>query len=252
MASHFESIGIPLRGEQEYAEFLDRIYPMATVVPLPAPDERYVMWSSDTGATLWIQQNANQGIVGLNPHYEGKGRVVARITALLEDDHHSFDGSFHAWALGEDDSDSPEGGCYPFLVDVPDFRRIKGTVTSGQTVTLQVAAFAHELDVFASEAAYESSNEEGKPRFATRSFIPSGLFPKGGEEPAPPKAYAIMTGLVREAQRRIVSETGAYFYALLVETYGGTFDVVAAPEFGPILAGNVVQGQFWLSGRLAD
>ncbi|MBC8135925.1 MAG: hypothetical protein H8F28_08585 [Fibrella sp.] len=252
MASHFESIGIPLQNEQEYDEFLDRIYPQASVASLPAPDERYIVWSSGVGATLWIQQKANQGIVGMNPHFEGEGRVVARITALLEDDQRPFDGSIHAWALGEGDSDSPEDGCYPFLVDVPDFQRIKETVTSGQTVTLQVAAFAHELDVFASEAAYENSNNEGKPQFATRSFIPSGLFTPGGEESGPPQAHAIITGVVLKAQRRTVAETGASFYALLVETYGGTFDMVVAPEFGPILAGNVVQGQFWLSGRVTE
>ena len=46
--------------------------------------------------------------------------------------------------------------------------------------------------------------------------------------------------------------TGAPFWWALLDTVGGTFDVVIDPSLltSPVRAGNVLSGWFWLSGRL--
>jgi len=46
--------------------------------------------------------------------------------------------------------------------------------------------------------------------------------------------------------------SGTPYWWALVESVGGTFDVVIDPELLPILpqAGQVMSGWFWLSGRL--
>jgi hypothetical protein len=107
--------------------------------------------------------------------------------------------------------------------------------------------------VFASPEEYEA-NQTGDVKFDSRSFIPSGLFPSGGDKPHIPQAYAIFTGHVRKTQQRKNDLTGCSFCWALVETLGGTFDVVidlellgAAPRVGGVLT-----GAFWLSGRLVD
>ena len=54
------------------------------------------------------------------------------------------------------------------------------------------------------------------------------------------------------AERRTNRLTGAEFVWCLVNSTGGTFDVVADPELLPKLppVGGVVSGGFWLTGRI--
>ena len=90
---------------------------------------------------------------------------------------------------------------------------------------------------------------------ASQSFIPSGLFSPGGETTEPPLASAIFTGHIRAAEVRTNEVTGAEYFWAFVSTLGGDFDVVIDPELvsNPVpAAGGVLQGEFWLSGRLVD
>ena len=71
---------------------------------------------------------------------------------------------------------------------------------------------------------------------------------------------AVFTGHVVRSDVKINEQTGEYFYWALVETYGGCrFDVVIHPHLidhykgrgqSPPRPGCIVQGHFWLSGRL--
>lgn len=86
-------------------------------------------------------------------------------------------------------------------------------------------------------------------KYASQSFIPSGLF---GTSKEAPKAEATFTGKVLETALRTNSQTGNRFHWALVETYGGRFDVVIDPDLlaeAPV-AGGILSGHFWLSGRL--
>lgn len=61
-----------------------------------------------------------------------------------------------------------------------------------------------------------------------------------------------MTGIVREFEERKSSLTGEPFVWSLVETHGGSFDVLATPKQvrRKFRVGSVIQGQFWLIGRI--
>ncbi len=88
-------------------------------------------------------------------------------------------------------------------------------------------------------------------KFASQSFIPSGLF-KSPDDDSPPRAEAFFTGHVLEAERRTNALTEMDFIWCLVETLGGVFDVVIDPQLLPEVprVGGVIQGSFWLSGRI--
>ncbi len=88
--------------------------------------------------------------------------------------------------------------------------------------------------------------------FGSRTFIPSGLISPSGEPVSPPESHALITGHVLEASEQRNAVTGAPFWWALVDTEGGTYDVVIDPELlsAPVRAGNVLSGWFWLSGRL--
>ncbi len=73
-----------------------------------------------------------------------------------------------------------------------------------------------------------------------------------GEPVTPPESHALIAGEVVEAGERRNAVTDRPFWWALVDTVGGTFDVVIDPSLlsNPVRAGNVISGWFWLSGRL--
>jgi hypothetical protein len=245
VASHFSTIGLSVDSEQAMYDLANRVGPLAE--PLEAGDGVYFRWADPSGAELWLQSRGND-LLGMNPHFSGKSAVRVKLTARVDTGSPSpLDGTFHGWA------DPSEGdgasGAYPFVFDAPDARLHDG-LTLPAVVRVQVAAFTHEVEAFDSPEAHAAS-QDSEPKFASKSFIPSGLFTPQGES-TPPRATAILTGQVLEAERRTNHLTGMPFYWVLVETYGGVYDVVIGPDLlsDAPKAGGVVSGSFWLTGRI--
>ena len=159
-------------------------------------------------------------------------------------------GAFQGWA--EPSGDDPESGSYPFVFDVPDYDRYH-SLELPVVLGVQVAAFAHKLEAYASDEAYYAAQHR-EPKFAAESFIPSGLFTLGGEAMTPPQALAILTGHVLDTALLTNPATGATFHWAWVRTLGGEVDVAADPEVptGSLVPGGVISGSFWLSGRLLN
>jgi hypothetical protein len=189
-------------------------------------------------------------VLGMNPHFAGPARLRVKLTSYIPSTTPSpLDGSFHGWTnppANTESADQAEGD-YPFVFDAPDALLHKGAPLPG-VVEVQVAAFAHEMQVFGSEQAYLSSLPEDGLRMASESFIPSGLFGQEGE----PRALGMFTGRVLEAAWKTNPLQGRSYWWALVQTLGGQFDVVADPELiaNPLEKGNIVQGSFWLSGLI--
>jgi len=246
MTSHFSTIGLPVASEEDMNALANRVGPLAE--PLAAPNGVYFRWSDPSGAELWLQVNANNEVIGMNPHYAGRSAVRVGLTARLPSAGPSeLDGSFHGWADPADDV--PETGCYPFVFDAPDYR-LHEELSLPARSEVQIAAFAHEIAAFESVAAYEAS-QTGDLKLASQSFIPSGLFtPADSTVPTP--AQAIFAGHVLAADEKINVLTGGAFYWTLVETLGGAYDVVIDSTLLPGVpaVGGVISGSFWLSGRI--
>ena len=249
MPSHFSTIGLPVNDQAEFAALADRMGPLAT--PEEVEDGVYWRWLSPCGAEVWLQANNENELVGMTPCFAGK----ARIRVLLTDHIHRADdtpleGAFRGWA--DPMEDSPESGAYPFVFDVVDYGKYS-RIPLPAIVTAQVAAFAHEITIHPNLEAYNAS-QTGEVKFASQSFIPSGLFLPDGESTAPPRSTAIFTGHVLAAETKTNSLTGAIYYWALVETLGGSFDVVVDPELceGAPVIGGVLTGSFWLCGRLIE
>src|SRR5205085_832715 len=106
--------------------------------------------------------------------------------------------------------DDPETCCYPFVFDAPDFR-LHDQLRLPARVEAQVAAFAHEVSLYSSQNDYNAS-QTGEVKFASQSFIPSGLFSPTGEGTDPPEARAIFTGQIQQAGARRNDLTGEQFW----------------------------------------
>jgi hypothetical protein len=247
MASNFSTIGLPVASVEDINTLANSIGPLAE--PLAAPSGVYFRWSDPSGAEMWLQVNANDELIGMNPHYAGRSAVRVGLTARLPSAGPSeLDGSFHGWA--DPAGDAPDTGCYPFVFDAPDYR-LHDDLSLPAQQEVQIAAFAQEIAAFESVATYEAS-QTGDLKYASQSFIPSGLFAPAGDSTVPPQARAIFTGHVLAADEKINVLTGRAFYWALVEAFGGAYDVVIDSNLLSSVPaiGGVISGSFWLSGRI--
>jgi hypothetical protein len=136
---------------------------------------------------------------------------------------------------------------YPIAAELENVHEpIDGEIASGSDL-LALTALAEEASVWDAEEAYDQVEES--PKYASQSFVPSGLF---GERPEDIEPRAFLTGTVKEAATLHNEVTGGPFVHAMVATYGATVDCVFSPGDLPngLLPGNVVQGEFWLMGRL--
>lgn len=248
MPSQFSAIGFQVASPEDLAALASRVAERADTID--ADGGQYLKWAPRSGEQLWLQVRRNGDAMGMNPHFGGKSAVRAALEArVARDTHTPLDGTFLAWA--NPPADGSPGGEYPFAFDCPDAATLTALELPAR-VTLQVAAFAQQVTVHQSEATYGRDQQAQGLSFDSRSFIPSGLISPAGEPVVPPESHALFTGHVIEASERRNSVTGEPFWWALVDTVGGTYDVVIDQTLiaEPVVPGNVIAGWFWLSGRL--
>ena len=247
MPSHFSTIGLPVNDEDEYFDLAERAAEHSDVIEVT--QGQYLRWTSECGAEMWIQLNDEDEFLGMVPHFCGESRMRVGISARVNrPDDTVLDGAFHGWADPVDDD--PESGSYPLIFDSPDYQR-HSDLTLPAIVSVQIAAFAHEISIFDSVDEFDASQTD-EPRFASQSFIPSGMFEPDLSPTEQPQSYAMITGHVVKAAKKKNQLTGSDYYWALVESVGGSFDVVVDPELVATepKAGSVLSGEFWLSGSL--
>lgn len=248
MPSHLSTIGFSVETEEDFVRLAEQISETATEVQVKAG--RYLRWVGSGGEELWLQLSSRRDLIGMNPHFSGASRVrVGIVNRVARPNDTKLDGALQAWASPP--GASPDEGDYPFVFDVPDAAACSDLEIPG-VAEAQIAAFAHEVSVFPSEEEYSASQSPDGVRFADRSFIPSGLFSPDGTKDGPPAAEAIFTGHVLQAEQRANTVSDQKFWWALVDTLGGTYDVVIDPTLldKPPAVGGILSGSFWLSGRL--
>jgi hypothetical protein len=212
----------------------------------------YILFSDKSGAEMWSQITSNGELVGAHPHFKGKSERTVCLTHIVDREESEFDGAYHAWADPTEEN-NPDSGTYPFVFDVPNFRTNR-KIEMPKDIQIQLAAFAQELTCYDNEQQFDESQKK-ELKFATQSFIPTGLFLPEGEDIKPPQAFGTFTGIIKEWEKKTNEFSGKYFYWMLVDTLGGEVDVVADQKFflnkEPTIDG-IVQGQFWLSGCLIN
>lgn len=255
MSSHFSAIGFPIESEDDLSELTERVIDQCE--PIAVKQGRYLRWSSECGAELWLQIDRKDNLVGINPHFTGPSSIrVALIETVNRSDASTLDGAFRAWANSVNDDpqtvSSPQSGSLSVVFDAPDFRTYSDVKLPSIGVA-RIAAFAHEFSVYDSVEAYDAL-QVGEVKFASQSFVPSGMFSLDAGRATPPEPDAVFTGHVRRTEKRTNELTGIDFYWAETETLAGVFDVVVDAELvtGNLQTGSVIQGSFWLSGRLKE
>ena len=250
--SNLSDIGFPVRSEQDVNEMIIQVVNHTEKIPC----ERgfYLRFSDESGAEIYLQGNFDQEMLGFNPHFNGKSKRSVGITTLIERDASELDGGFYAWANPRQEN-GEYAGDYPFVFDTPDFRTIPD-MKIPQTVEIQLTAFAsNDFEMFLNEQEYDESQSDSI-KYASKSFVPGGLFEIVDEEIdlSVLRPIATLSGEITEFELKTNTLTGEKFYWLLVDSFGGEIDVVADPKLFPNepTIGGIVKGQFWLSGRITS
>lgn len=245
MTNHFQAIGFPVSSQDDFFRLAQRTFEEGQHISIP--QGHYVFWNVGQGIELWGQVDQEGHFVGLNPHFSGRSRISMGLTSKMESSREDLDGAYYAWAGAQS---GPEDGDYPVLFDCPDFL-VHARMLLPSIHRVQMAAFAHEVQVFSDETHYHASQTQPQSQgqaiaFAAESFIPSGLF---GDQAQP---YGMLTGVVQHAFTITNPVTSQTFQHAVVKTLGGEYDVVIPPEllYAELQPGNIVQGSFWLTGRI--
>jgi hypothetical protein len=248
MPSQFSAIGFSITSGEDLAALASRVTGEAERVSTPPGD--YLKWAAPSGEQLWLQISPDGDAMGMSPHFAGKSSIRLAVEArVTRPSHTPLDGTFLAWA--NPPAGAVTGGDYPFAFDCPD-AATHLELPLPATVTGQLAAFAQQLSLYESAAAHEAAQAAEGGHTPSRSFIPSGLISPHGVPLSPPEPHALIAGHVLEAAARVNAVSGLPYWWALLDTVGGTFDVVIDPGLlaEPPRTGNVLAGWFWLSGRL--
>jgi hypothetical protein len=261
MADHFSVIGYKASSAEALSALVSGLLEKGGEKE-PCAAGYYHRLRSAVGPELWVHMQKNVDdeaeadpyvAVGVTPFFAGEGRTPIRVRAMRQrpyDNH--FEGAFYV-----------ELGPTIALIDVVDFARFADKRVPFMAIA-QIVAFPHSLAVFDSEAAFKAAQDGKNVKFTPRSFLASGLFTGGGGEEvvfldpeaedfrAPARAF--LTGEVQKTERRLNPETGQEFTWALIGTAGGTFDFVADDIVLPrtLKPGMIVEGEFWLCGRLVE
>lgn len=248
--SNLSDIGFPAKTGKEYGQLIELAVTEGELIPCEKGS--YLKYTDPSGAQLYCQINKKKEVLGMNPHYSGQSKFPVAITKKVDRSESALDGSFHCWAAPTDAKD-PESGAYPFVVDLPDFYTL-APISFPINTHLQLSAFAQsEFNLFTSEAEFNESQKEGM-KFASQSFIATGLFSSNAEDEgqSAPEAYALFNGIVKEWAKKTNKISGQPFYWILTETLGGEIDVLVDPKLisKEPQKGWILSGQFWLSARV--
>lgn len=251
--SNFSSIGFAVQTEDEFKKLVNFCFDKGQSIK--CSDGTYYIYSDNSGAELYGQLNNQNEVIGMNPHFNGKSKRKVCLTESYLRPESELDGAFYCWADPQNENE-PESGACPFVFDVPNFKTIE-QINYPKTFEIQLSAFAQEIDFYDDEQSFSDKQNpigegEKELKFASQSFIPSGLFNEDGN--STPQATGFFAGTIKEWKLLTNKETNERFNWLLVETLGGEVDIISDLKLNnnPPKIGGIAQGVFWLSGKLLN
>lgn len=245
MANHMTAVGFPVTSNAVFEHYA--VITQLSSDPIPHAFGNYHRLPAGGGVELWLETSPDESLMQMNPHFFGPARMRVRIEGRVQTPRgNGTNNAFRGWALSDGDGEESDG--FPFVFDSPDFH-LYDHVELPLIEEVQLAAFAETLEIFSDEAEFSNANVDSLP-YAVKSFVPlHNLTLRQGD---PSVAYARISGRVIETKVIENQRTPNSFCWAKLETYCGEVDMVADPTLlsRPVVAGDIVSGLFWLSGRL--
>lgn len=251
MPSHFDCLGFEVNNEYDFSD-LTRVTALKSE-PLYTRMGGYIPWIFGNGIELWAQVDKNNRLIGMNPHFSGRTSQILALSSKYVDSENPMDGTFEAWTNPEIDQteDPPDVyGDYPLYFDSPVFDWFQN-LTLPVIARVQLAAFAHHLEIFNDEESYQPINI-GDAQLASQFFIPIGSFKEWERER--PKATAFFGGTLLSSRTHVNLITKKPFTLATIQTLSMNIDLLIAQELitNPLTPGQIIRGDFWMSGVIEE
>lgn len=248
MVTHFSSIGFPLHSPDDFQSLARKVVDLGEMQRCAGGC--YFNWQGDSGVELWVQLDQEGRFLDIQPHFSGMAAMRIGLTRRLHRPTDSpLDGAWQAWADPIED-ENPADGRFELTFEAPDFA-LHHDLQLPLLATVQLAAFAHDLNYFETEEAFRDSSQV-KERLEPQTFIPAPQRVRQGGETEPQRAEALICGHVMRVEQLVNDLTQLPFYWLLVETAGGRVDLLVDPQLVLVEPepGGIVMTYCWLSGQL--
>jgi tetratricopeptide (TPR) repeat protein len=245
MPNHMTAVGFPVTSNAVFEHYA--VITQLSGEPIPHAVGTYHRLPAGGGVELWLESYPDESLVQMNPHFFGPARMRVRIEDRVQTPRGDItNNAFQGWVLSDSDGEESDG--FPIVFDSPDFH-LYDHVDLPVIEQVQLAAFAETLDIFSDETEFSNANVDGLP-YAVNSFVPLHNFTL--REGDPSVAYARISGRVIETKVIENQRTPNSFRWAKLETYCGEVDMVVDPTMlsRPVVAGDIVAGLFWLSGRI--
>lgn len=247
VGDHFASIGFTIRSDADINGLTSRAHAAGRIIA--SAHGRYLVWSPGEGIELWFGFDRGNRLLGLEPYFGGVGGVRIGFEGVVRGPPRYSDTEGGAYGWANPTPQDPRKGDCPLVIDLPDFDLNLARFRPGEILLLRVAGFAESLACFSTDAEFEAVPRTA--RYSPEYFIPIGLFVEGRGQPGATARFAGHVLRTRVARNPVTQRP---FRHLVVKTLVGTIDVVADPGIvqGNPIRGGVVEGSFWLTGRILE
>jgi hypothetical protein len=243
MQNHLSDIGFHTNNREEFNQLCHEIVNQGR--KLETKDGFYFMLEVNPRIELWICMPFDKSKPnGFNPYFKGDISNKILIEGVEESQYSRMENAYEVWI--NRDTEFQE---YPFLFDCVNFSMSGGTID--KYVNANVTAFADEVELYENEDEFESKYPREKYFLSHHSFVPTGQFVKEGFNR---NAHVMFNGDVRKIEELTNSKTGKSFYWAIIGTMDNEYDVVIDPSFfnrKPVI-GNIIHGDYWMSGKLYE
>jgi hypothetical protein len=248
VSSHFSCIGFPVADMAAYWALARRAAAEGTRLEL-ADGAALVRWQVGGGPEIWAQVNARGEVMGATPFFATGTPHRVALTGLGEDPDAPLEGWVDGWMEPTED-DEPYSGAFPLRVTLVDFALARQRLARrGGVIGLEIAALAHEADLYADLAAYRSAPGDvyRPPAETFAATAHAGV----DDAPGLQEASALIAGQVIQARLLVNPVTEEPYWWVRVQTRGVVLHALADRDTlgGDPRPGNVLLGSFWLVGR---
>lgn len=256
----YDHLGFSLHTEADVGALLQDLQ-QAPLSALSAPQGSYYCYRDsrqENGLALWVAVTSEGAVSSLSPYFYGLSRRPVLAQRYFPDPDNPLNGLCYAWAQDADEAASQNEsqdeaeGLYPFAFSLMAFDHLQARLPLPRILTLRLCAFPQRLSYYADEAAFDAAQAGREVPYAANAFIPTGLYTE--QEGDPPRPAAYFCGRISAVALCDNPLSGDEFYHLLIDTYGGSIDLLAHPDLfarQPRI-GAIVEVEAWLSAAVEE
>jgi hypothetical protein len=250
MSSHFACIGFPVKDMNEYWQLANRA--ASEGHRTAAPDGgALARWAPGAGVEIWVHLNPAGEVLGAMPFYTADRPYRFSVTGSGDDPDEEMEGWIDGW-LEPAEEGEPFSGAFPLRADLVNYALTRTRLVSYPSLQrIELAALAHEAELFDSEAAYARAPGDVY-RVPLGSFTSAAHFGADEQVEGFQESTGLFSARIASVQALANPVTGARFWEVEIRAQGVGLRIFADQETlgGEPAPGQIISGSSWLLARL--